>query len=56
LAGTKEEFVAGLRIFHKAVKDAGPSAVVVAGGYDGLCNPPGTYPMPGQEKGLAFFD
>jgi hypothetical protein len=55
-AGTKEEFVAQLKIFHKAVKDADPSAVVVAGGYDGLFNPPGTHAMPGQEKGLEFFD
>jgi hypothetical protein len=55
-AGTKEEFVRQLKIFHKAVKDADPSAVVVAGGYDGLFNPPGAYPIPGQEKGLEFFD
>jgi hypothetical protein len=55
-AGTKEEFVGQLKIFHKAVKDADPSAVVVAGGYDGLFNPPGTHPIPGQEKGLEFFD
>src|ERR1700691_4824716 len=55
-AGTKEEFVGQLKIFHKAVKDADPSAVVVAGGYDGLFNPPGTHPIPGQEKGLELFD
>jgi hypothetical protein len=55
-AGTKEQFVAALKIFHKAVKDADPAAVVVAGGYDGLFNPPGTHPIPGQEKGLEFFD
>jgi len=55
-AGTKEQFVAALKLFHKAVKDADPSAVVVAGGYDGLFNPPGMPPIPGQEKGLEFFD
>lgn len=55
-AGTKEEFAAALKIFYKAVKEADPSAVVVAGGYDGLFNPPAMYPIPGQEKGLAFFD
>lgn len=54
-AGTKE-FVAQLKIFHKAVKDADPSAVVVVGGYDGLFNPPGTHAIPSQEKGLEFFD
>jgi hypothetical protein len=55
-AGTKDQFIRELKIFHKAVKDADPSAIVVAGGYDGLFNPPGTHPMPGQEKGLEFFD
>src|ERR1022692_773954 len=55
-AGTKDQFVQELKLFHKAVKDADPSAVVVAGGYDGLFNPPGTHPIPGQEKGLEFFD
>ena len=55
-AGTKEEFVSALRVFHKAVKDADPSAAVVAGGYDGLFNPPGMPPIPGQDTGLAFFD
>jgi hypothetical protein len=55
-AGTKEEFVTQLKVFHKAVKDADPSAVVVAGGYDGLFSPPGMPPFPNQEAGLAFFD
>jgi hypothetical protein len=55
-SGTKEEFVAQLRVFHKAVKDADPSAVVVVGGYDGLFGPPGTRPFPNQQAGLVFFD
>lgn len=55
-SGTKEEFVAELRVFYKAVKAADPSAVVVVGGYDGLFGPPGTRPFPNQEVGLAFFD
>jgi hypothetical protein len=42
-AGTKDQFVQELKLFHKAVKDADPSAIVVAGGYDGLFNPPGTH-------------
>ena len=54
--GTPEEFTAQLRVFHRAVKQADPEAVVVCGGYDGLFNPPGMPPMPGQEHGLAFFD
>lgn len=55
-SGTKEEFVAQLKVFHKAVKDADPAAVVVLGGYDGLFGPPGTYPFPNQQAGLDFFD
>jgi hypothetical protein len=45
-----------LKVFHKAVKDADPAAVVVLGGYDGLFGPPGTYPLPNQQAGLDFFD
>jgi hypothetical protein len=55
-SGTKEEFIAQLKVFHKAVKDADPSAIVVVGGYDGLFGPPGTRPFPNQQVGLDFFD
>jgi hypothetical protein len=55
-SGTADEFVAQLKVFYRAVKAADPHAVVVAGGYDGLFNPPGMFPFPGQEHGLAFFD
>jgi hypothetical protein len=55
-SGTKEEFVDELRVFHKAVKDADPDAIVVAGGYDGLFNPPGMFQYPAQKAGLDFFD
>ncbi len=54
--GTKEEFVAELALFHKAVKAADPDAVVVVGGYDGLFGPPGTFQFPNQQAGLDFFD
>jgi len=54
--GTKEEFVAELALFHKAVKAADPAAVVVVGGYDGLFGPPGTFQFPNQQAGLDFFD
>ena len=54
--GTKEEFVAELALFHKAVKAADPSAIVVVGGYDGLFGPPGTFQFPNQQAGLDFFD
>ncbi len=63
-SGTKEQFVAQLKVFHRAVKDADPNAIVIAGGYDGLFIPPGMSPLPGQrakpfpgqEAGLQFFD
>ena len=55
-AGTKEDFVAHLRVFHRAVTTADVDAVVVAGGYDGLFGPPGMDQFPHQEAGLAFFD
>lgn len=55
-SGTKEEFVAQLKVFYRAVKDADRSAAVIVGGYDGLFGPPGTHPFPGQEIGLNFFD
>ena len=57
-SGTKEEFVAELKVFYKAVKDADPNAVVVVGGYDGLFNPPGTgtFQFPTQRASLDFYD
>ncbi len=55
-AGNADEFVAELQVFYRAVKDADPNAVVICGGYDGVFNPPGEPPIPGQEAGLAFFD
>lgn len=55
-SGTKEQFVDQLKVFYKAVKDADPQAIVIAGGYDGLFNPPGLPPMHNQSAGLAFFD
>jgi hypothetical protein len=55
-SGSKEEFVAELKVFYKAVKDADPAAVVIVGGYDGLFGPPGTHQFPNQQYGLDFFD
>jgi hypothetical protein len=55
-AGMPEEFVGQLKVFYRAVKKADPRALVVCGGYDGLFRPPGQPPVPGQERGLAFFD
>jgi hypothetical protein len=63
-SGTKEEFVAQLKVFYRAVKDADPAAQVVLGGYDGLFVPPDMVPLPGQRSdpfpqqkaGLDFFD
>jgi hypothetical protein len=55
-AGTKEDYVAQLRTFYRAVKEADPQALVVLGGCDGLFAPRGEDPIPGQEASLAFFD
>jgi hypothetical protein len=55
-SGTKEQFVAQLKVFHQAVKEGDPSAVVVVGGYDGLFGPPGAYQFLSQQAGLDFFD
>jgi hypothetical protein len=57
-SGSKEEYVAALEVFYKAVKHADPDALVVVGGYDGLFTPPGApgYPYPDQQKGLDFFE
>ena len=54
-SGTKEEFVAQLKVFYKAVKDADPAAVVVVGGYDGLFGPPGAFQMPNQQVGSTIL-
>jgi hypothetical protein len=54
-SGSVEDFLAELTAFHRAVKDADPNAIVVAGGFDGLFNPPGMWQFPGQEKSLAMF-
>ncbi len=62
--GTREEFVAQLKVFYRAVKDADPDALVVVGGYDGLFVPPNLQPLPGQrtepfpqqQVALEFFD
>jgi len=54
-SGTVDEFINQSKIFYKAVKDADPASQVVIGGYDGLFNPPGMPPIPGQDNGLAFF-
>jgi hypothetical protein len=55
-SGTKEEFVAELKLFYKAVKEADPKASVIVGGYDGMFGPPGTHQLPMQQAGLNFFD
>jgi hypothetical protein len=58
-AGNAEEFVAQLRVFSSAVREADPEAVVVLGGHDGLFRPRELElgrGFPGQDEGLAFFD
>jgi hypothetical protein len=47
--GTKEEFVASLKVFYRAVKDADPAAQVIVGGYTGVFRR-------GAPYNQAFFD
>lgn len=62
--GSKEQFVAQLRVFRRAVKDADPDALVVLGGCDGLFVPPGLKTpsgeevpaIPHQDVALGFFE
>lgn len=54
--GTVEEYIAHLRVFYKAVKDADPEASVVLGGFDGSFNPFSTEDDSWGQEGLAFFD
>jgi hypothetical protein len=53
-AGSADEYAAEQRRFHRAVKAADPAAVVILGASDGLFDPSGVDPFPGQEKDLAF--
>ena len=53
--GTAEEFAAQQRVFYRAVKAGDRKAVVVLGGCDGLFDPTGRHPLPGQAADMAFF-
>lgn len=53
--GTAEEFAAQQRVFYRAVKAADRRAIVVLGGCDGLFDPSGQHPLPGQAADMAFF-
>lgn len=53
--GTADEFAAQQRVFYRAVKAADRKAVVVLGGCDGLFDPTGQHPLPGQAADMAFF-
>jgi hypothetical protein len=55
-AGSADEFAAEQRVFHRAVKAADPDALVVLGASDGLFDPSGVDPFPGQDRNLAFFE
>ena len=53
-AGSADDYAAQQRLFYKTVKQADPHAVVVLGASDGLFDPSGADPFPGQEKDMAF--
>jgi len=54
-AGSAVEYATQARVFYQAVKDADPQAVVVLGGSDGLFDPTGEHPLPGQEATIEFL-
>ncbi len=53
--GSADDYAAQQKVFYRAVKDADPKAVVVLGACDGLFDPTGAHPLPGQAADLAFF-
>ena len=53
--GSADDFAAQQRIFYQAVKAADRKAMVVLGGCDGLFDPTGRDPLPGQAADMAFF-
>jgi hypothetical protein len=55
-SGSADEYAAQQKLFYKAVKQADPHAMVVLAGSDGLFDPTGADPMPGQEADLAFLN
>ena len=54
-SGSADDYAAEQRLFYKTVKAADPHAVVVLAGSDGLFDPTGADPMPGQDADLAFL-
>jgi len=54
-SGSADDYAAQARLFYKAVKDADPQAQVVLGSSDGLFDPTGADPFPGQAANLAFL-
>jgi len=55
-SGSAEEYAAQQKLFYKAVKQVDPNAAVVLAGSDGLFDPTGADPVPGQEADLAFLN
>jgi hypothetical protein len=53
-AGSAADYAAQQRLFYQAVKQADPKAMVVLGASDGLFDPGGTDPFPGEDKDMAF--
>jgi hypothetical protein len=53
-AGSAEDYAAQQRLFYQTVKAADPKAKILLGGCDGLFDPSGVDPFPGQDKDMAF--
>jgi hypothetical protein len=54
-AGSADDYAAEQRLFYTTVKAVDPKAMVVLAGSDGLFDPTGADPMPGQDADLAFL-
>lgn len=54
-AGSADDYAVEQRIFYRAVKAADPKAIVMLGASDGLFDPSGADPFPGQDKDMAFW-
>ena len=54
-AGSADDYAAEQRVFYRVVKAADPKAIVMLGASDGLFDPSGADPFPGQDKDVAFW-
>jgi hypothetical protein len=54
-SGTADEYAVQQKLFYQTVREADPNAVIVLAGFDGLFDPTGVDPLPGETANLAFL-